>query len=299
MKQALQIVALPGILGGSLVVVYLALVAGRDHFISVSATIVGASLVVLALQRALPAVPEWRWWGPDAGVDVLHTLVSSGGASAAARALLLPAAIAAQGALSPVLGAALWPSAWPLAVQLVLALVLGDLGAYWLHRLSHTWAPLWRLHALHHSSERLYVLSSGRNHPVHTAMTWSIEVLPLVLLGAGPEVLALHATFTAVNGLLQHANIDLRPGPLNWLLSTCDLHRWHHSANALESRTNYGNNLIVWDHVFGTFHLPHGSPARVGLDDVAFPRDYLSHLASPLWLHRWTHSPSARGRDGL
>ena len=58
--------------------------------------------------------------------------------------------------------------------------------------------PLWRLHALHHSSEQLYVLSSGRNHPVHTALTSLLQIVPLALLGAGPEVLALHGAFTGI-----------------------------------------------------------------------------------------------------
>src|SRR5690606_2236565 len=61
-------------------------------------------------------------------------------------------------------------AAQPLALQAVEMLVVGDLLAYWLHRAFHV-RPLWRFHAVHHSSTHLDWLSSVRLHPVNDWLT--------------------------------------------------------------------------------------------------------------------------------
>ena len=97
------------------------------------------------------------------------------------------------------------------------------------------------------------------------------------------------AVWTAVHGMLQHANLDLRHGWLNYVFMTADNHRWHHSTEFAESNTNFGSNIALWDHVFGTFVLrePAG-PESVGLDDVEMPDNVWVHLATPFTLPRWT-----------
>lgn len=259
----------------------------QDGFVVVTGTILLSAILILIMQRLAPAVLEWRHWADDALVDILHMVLSTGGGGEGVRALVFGSVYAIAAGLAGIIGATLWPSQLPVFAQVVLALVIADFFAYWVHRLSHTWEPLWRFHALHHSSERLYTFSSGRNHPLHTALTYFAQMTPLILLGAPNEVLALVSVFTAVHGMLQHANIAFRPGPLNWVLATADLHRWHHSVDFEESRSNYGNNLILWDIVFGTRFLPadRACPDAVGLGVDDFPTDYLGQLASP-WTWR-------------
>ena len=94
--------------------------------------------------------------------------------------------------------------------------------------------------------------------------------------------------FDAVFGMLQHANIDVRLGPLNRIFSMAEPHRWHHSRTLAEANSNYGSNLIVWDLVFGTFFLPSDreAPREIGIADLPrFPTGYLAQLATPF---RWT-----------
>jgi sterol desaturase/sphingolipid hydroxylase (fatty acid hydroxylase superfamily) len=57
-------------------------------------------------------------------------------------------------------------------------------------------------------------------------------------------------------GIFQHANVQLRLGPLNWFFSMAELHRWHHSRTVEEANHNYGQTISVWDWVFGTRYLP-------------------------------------------
>lgn len=258
-----------------------------DGFVLVTGMIFFCSLLTLLMQRIHPAVDAWRHWGPDAGLDLLHMVLSTGGGGELVRAVLYGVLYAGAATLGSLWGDSIWPVHWHWALQLAVALLIADFLPYWLHRASHTWEPLWRLHALHHSSERLYTFSSGRNHPLHTAMTYTAQTAPLVLLGAGGEILALVSVFTAVQGLLQHANIAMKPGALNWILATADLHRWHHSVELEESCRNYGNNFALWDILFGTRFLPEDRPGpeAVGLGRADFPRDYFGQLASP-WTWR-------------
>jgi ornithine lipid hydroxylase len=240
-----------------------------------------AVAVVVLGERFLPFCSEWRESRGDVATDVWHGIVSNLAFPPFIKAMLLLC-------IAPfaTLYSAPWPSRWPLALQLILAALLAELSSYWAHRTAHEHDALWRLHATHHSAERLYWLNAGRDHPFGLAVLFTAEILPLVLLGAGERVLAAYALFTVVLGLFQHANIDLRLGPLNWVFSSAELHRWHHSRDVSEANHNYGSNLIVWDIVFGTRMLPVARPpVAVGIGNMPnFPRNYLGQLLVPF---RW------------
>jgi sterol desaturase/sphingolipid hydroxylase (fatty acid hydroxylase superfamily) len=40
---------------------------------------------------------------------------------------------------------------------------------------------------------------------------------------------------------------------VRWLFVTPNMHKWHHSRDARETDTNYGNIFSFWDRAFGTF----------------------------------------------
>lgn len=176
----------------------------------------------------------------------------------------------------------LWPHAWPVWAQAALMLLAADFLRYWLHRASHRYPPLWRLHAVHHSPDRLYWLNVGRFHPLEKALQMAFDTLPFMLLGVGAEVIALYFVFYAVNGFFQHSNIRLRFGWLNWLVSSAELHRWHHARQPEVSDHNFGNNLIVWDVLFGTRYLPPDRDSDdLGLPNHGYPASFLAQLRTP------------------
>jgi sterol desaturase/sphingolipid hydroxylase (fatty acid hydroxylase superfamily) len=228
--------------------------------------------------------PHRRAWQPD------RTTVANDLAYMTLVQMLLPPGVAMLFVLlliEPLHAAGLttsilWPHAWPVWAQAALMLLTADFLRYWLHRAAHRYPPLWRLHAVHHSPDRLYWLNVGRFHPLEKALQMAFDTLPFMLLGVGAEVIALYFVFYAVNGFFQHSNIRMRFGWLNWLVSSAELHRWHHARKPEESDNNFGNNLIVWDELFGTRYLPPDRDSDdLGLPNQNYPASFLAQLRTP------------------
>jgi len=176
----------------------------------------------------------------------------------------------------------LWPHEWPIGLQAILMILSADFLRYWLHRFAHTNKYLWRLHAVHHSPDKLYWLNVARFHPLEKALQMVFDVLPFMILGVSEYVIALYFVFYAINGFFQHSNIELRFGWLNYIISSPQLHRWHHSKLPQESNMNYGNNFIVWDLLFGSYYLPKDREIEdLGLQVTNYPQDFARQLKAP------------------
>jgi sterol desaturase/sphingolipid hydroxylase (fatty acid hydroxylase superfamily) len=255
-----------------------------------------ASVLILAwLERVYPRYRSWNRSRGDVWVDARHAITIT-----ILPALTLPAStligVTLAGWLSGVFGSNLWPNHWPLAAQLVLVLIVGEFPQYWVHRLQHEHDWLWGFHAVHHSAPRLYWLNATRFHPIDILMNLIPSFILLVALGCDIQVIALFGLAASVHGIFQHANLQLRLGWLNWFFSMAELHRWHHSPVIREANSNYGQQLIVWDIVFGTRFLPadREPPEAVGMLNLdAFPMTYLDQLASPF---RWSAIKAASVR---
>jgi len=175
-----------------------------------------------------------------------------------------------------------WPSQWPIWLQMLTMMFIADFFRYWLHRAMHECEPLWRLHAVHHSVEKMYWLNVGRFHPIDKSLQFVVETMPFILIGVSAEVTSLYFVVYSVKGFFQHSNVDTKLGWLNYIISGPELHRWHHSQKIVESNSNYGNNVIIWDILFGTFFWPKDRTVKkLGLLNEAYPTDFLSLLRNP------------------
>lgn len=235
-------------------------------------------LALAALERARPARRAWRPPFIELRRDLLYMLLVQG---LLPRALMLATVMLLARAGVGLGDAGLWPSHWPYAAQVSILLVAADFLRYWLHRASHVWMPLWRLHEVHHAPGRLYALNVGRFHPLEKVLHFAVDSLPFVLLGATPEVLAGYYLLYAVNGQFQHANVRLRYGWSNYLVGSAETHRWHHVRDEARGQCNFGATLIVWDLLFGTFHLPRRQPRAVGILDSSYPQGFVMQLLRP------------------
>lgn len=175
-----------------------------------------------------------------------------------------------------------WPSSLPFAVQVCLSFVIWEFGLYWNHRWMH--AGGWRFHSLHHKLRRLSWLNSGYGHPIGFFTTSLFSYGMLALSGASAEVLLFNSFLSAAINFLSHANVDMKAGLINYIISAPEVHRWHHVKDTPEAyNKNFGTQLMVWDHVFGTFYLPKGKAAShvIGDDETYMPAGFWAQWLEP------------------
>lgn len=254
----------------------------------VPASLVPAAITVLFLalvvvgERLLPRIgraPEAGEIRADLGFIGLTALVSDPLAHAAIAALAVAlAAWLPEGLLQAV----------PLWAGVVGVLLVGGFGDYWAHRLSHQWGWWWKLHSVHHAPHRMVALNNLRLHPLDLGLKLLFAVTPVLVLGFGPNAIAVAGALKGLNVAFQHADIDLRHGWLNRIVSTNSVHRWHHSARQHEANANYGGVLSVFDVVLGTYKVPpeDREPERMGLfEEKRYPlhQVVLSTVAPWCW----------------
>lgn len=275
-------VGYPLLIAGSCILLFWMMQSGAPPiFASYVAVLIGV-LGVIFHESFNPARDEWRPEARDVFSDGVFLIVVQVGIPAVLK-ILLPAAVITLAGNSAFTTLDFWPHAWPVLAQVGLMLLVAEFFRYWIHRSMHEFNPLWKLHAVHHASDKLYTINVGRFHPLDKAIQFLGDSLPFLLLGVGPDVFAAYFVFYAVNGFYQHSNADVRLGWLNWIVAGPELHRWHHSTVICEGHANYGNNLIIWDACFGTRLLPHKrTVAEVGIGNKKWPRGFLSQIVAPL-----------------
>lgn len=221
--------------------------------------------LLLAVEFLYPARPEWRMTWRSFWRDLKYMAVN-GGTSAALKFGLGWLALDLSRLNTGLV------TGMPVVVEFLAVLLTFEFFQYWYHRLSHeprgpvtTW--LWKLHVAHHLPDRVYLLMHTVGHPLNFVVSLAIVQLPLVTLGARPETLFLLNALMGLQGLVLHFNVDIKAGPLNYLLIGTELHRFHHSAS-LDQAKNFGVLTPFWDMVFGTFRYdPKRLPDALGVVD--------------------------------
>lgn len=245
------------------------------------AVLVGAVAMTL-LERLLPERDAWRGDRGDVKTDLTYMLLVQLALPAGLTLVLALGLLSVFGPFAPH-RLAPWPHAAPIWVQAGLMLLVAEFLRYWLHRAAHKSRILWRLHAVHHSPDKLYWLNVGRFHPMEKGIQFLFDVLPFGVMGVREEVLLTYMVFYAVHGFFQHSNVRVRLGVLNHLVAGPELHRWHHSRDPTESDHNFGNNLILWDTLFRTRFLPADRQVgALGLKDPDYPSGFLGQMVAPL-----------------
>jgi sterol desaturase/sphingolipid hydroxylase (fatty acid hydroxylase superfamily) len=166
-------------------------------------------------------------------------------------------------------------SDWPIGVQLAFFVVTHDLYIYLFHRLQHRVPLLWRIHEAHHSGRQVDWLSGARSHSLEILINQTIEFVPIVLLGAHPDVVFMKLALDSAWGMYIHSNIGARPTWLSRVLVGPELHRWHHATDLID--VNFGTKLAFWDRLFGTAYLPADrKPSGYGLLEAGYPSGFLA-----------------------
>ncbi len=151
----------------------------------------------------------------------------------------------------------------PIWALWIITFISIDLVFYVYHRMSHRIRFLWAIHLSHHSSEEM-------NFAVSFRQAWfgPISKIPffmiLPLLGFDPTIIAVAGVISILWGIVGHTQVIGKLGPLELIFNTPSHHRVHHGSNKQYIDKNYGNLLIIWDRMFGTFE-PEEEEVKFGL----------------------------------
>jgi sterol desaturase/sphingolipid hydroxylase (fatty acid hydroxylase superfamily) len=228
----------------------------------------------VALRRSVLLRPEW---GTDLryfvvnhlglhGVGTLAVLISSG---ALARERRVDGTSMLAGL--------------PLLMQVLLLLVAADLVQYALHRAMHEVPWLWRIHAIHHSSEHMDALAGSRIHIAETLLTRTAVYAAIAALEPRFEAFLGYAAVIAFQGTFIHVNSRLRYGWLEHFVVSPRFHHWHHASDRAAIDTNYAGTFPWIDRLFGTHHLPaeNAWPQRYGVLREVVPPGLLAQQWFP------------------
>ena len=157
-----------------------------------------------------------------------------------------------------------WMLTAPFMVQVLAIMFIFEFGQYWMHRFMHNNTVLWSTHAPHHHVTQLNALKGFIGNPIELFL---IGIGVIALFDFSPT--ALGAAFLANGAIAQYAHANIKSNPPIWFsffFTTIRHHSLHHTALSYEdTRCNYGNSVIFWDRVFGTFK--DGESEVVGQDD--------------------------------
>ncbi|MBI3652440.1 MAG: sterol desaturase family protein [Acidobacteria bacterium] len=136
---------------------------------------------------------------------------------------------------------------------------------YWWHRWRHESDFLWlHFHQIHHSPQRIEVITSFYKHPLEMTVNSIIgSLLVYALLGLDVQAGAMYTMFTALGEFFYHTNVNT-PRWIGYIFQRPEMHRIHHQYD--RHKNNYGD-LVCWDMLFGTYENPQRFTSNCGFDD--------------------------------
>jgi sterol desaturase/sphingolipid hydroxylase (fatty acid hydroxylase superfamily) len=231
----------------------------RDYALVVVILVVVAFVQLLEL--GFERHPGWRINGRELATDIFYVILGFTAITWMTDNLAVGPLRSAKDALGI---ATPWITALPFLVQVVMVMLLFEFGQYWMHRLMHNNALFWSTHAPHHHITQLNAAKGYVGNPIELFLI-SLSVVALFDFSK-VAIFAAASVGTAVS-TFAHANV--RSDPPAWFsffFTTIRHHSLHHTALSYEdTRCNYGNVIILYDRLFGTFR--EGESAVVGQDD--------------------------------
>lgn len=254
------------------------------------------AVALFFLERVRPHEAQWLASDGQEVPDLAHTLLTKIPVQVAVVSLTNFGVVQTFGGRAV---GGFWPAGWPMFLQVALGLVIMEFGLYWAHRVAHEWMWLWPFHAVHHSSRKLWFFNTGRFHFIDTIKSMVFSTPLMVMAGAPGPVFTWVSAITAFIGILTHCNVRMEFGWLNRIFNTPRLHRWHHSMDLREGNKNYGENLMLWDQIFGTYYddATRRPPREIGIKD-AMPRGFLGQLWAPFAWKSYQLREKARDAAG-
>ncbi len=276
LRCAIRWMSYPLVFGGSTAFMIWSLYTGIPSWPIMPLVAAVGLLVIAGLERLQPFREAWLEDHHDTTTDLLHMLINL-------SVIQFTAEILAKLGDAVPTSVRLFPIESPLWLQLVLVATVLDLSLYFMHRISHRVHWLWSFHMIHHSAERLYWMNGERRHPLHAALMAGPGLVVLLASGAPSAVVATWFSILTVHLAFQHSNLDYSLGWLRNVIGVAETHRWHHKREFEDAQVNFGEFLLLWDHLFGTFYdgADKLGDAQVGLQERDYPTGYRAQLFAP------------------
>lgn len=146
----------------------------------------------------------------------------------------------------------------------VIAYFIATFVFYWWHRWRHEHDFLWRgFHQIHHSPQRLEVITSFYKHPGEMILNSIIgSLLVYTFLGLSLEAGVIYTFCTAIGEFFYHTNVRT-PRWIGFFFQRPEMHRIHHRYEV--HKNNYGD-ITWWDMLFGTYENPKEWIHKCGFD---------------------------------
>lgn len=135
----------------------------------------------------------------------------------------------------------------------ILLLVGVDFIFYWVHRWGHEINIMWAAHSPHHSAEEMNFFVALRASVTQRLASF-LFFWPLTLIGFHPAQIYAMAGIHLFIAFLHHTEfVPKLWKPVEFIFTTPSHHRVHHGVNFRYLDKNFGEFLIIWDRVFGSF----------------------------------------------
>ncbi|HQX56080.1 MAG TPA: sterol desaturase family protein [Pyrinomonadaceae bacterium] len=132
-------------------------------------------------------------------------------------------------------------------------LLLGvDFIFYWVHRWGHAINILWAAHSPHHSAEEMNFMVALRASVTQRFSSF-LFFWPLALIGFQPLHIYMMSGIHLFIAFLHHTEFIGKLGWFEKYFTTPSHHRVHHGVNFPYLDKNFGEFLIIWDKIFGSF----------------------------------------------
>lgn len=277
MKQIFQYTIYPFVMLSAAFLIIYGIQSGYNFYWSTLPVITIFGVIILLLERWLPYEKDWVNGKGDWNLDLTYYVINY---SIKLAAQFIFIALAAN-----VQFLTLFPTSLPFWAQVVLSLTIIDFFLFLVHWQSHKYSFLWRLHAIHHSSERLYFLNGEKRHALHQILEGGPGILLCLFIGTPQAVIVTALAILAVNMFMQHTNLDYKSGILKKFFCVAELHRWHHRADYKDAQVNYGAWLTVWDRLFRTAYDKPDMQLNLGAigikEEPNFPKNYWKQFLYP------------------
>lgn len=251
--------------------------AGLDYFVL---TLLISALIFIPMERLFAKYQEQKLLRQGWVTDLKYFMFSHLGIQLLSFFTIIPAQILFNKLINPQWHALV--SGQPLVLQFIEILIIVDFFSYWIHRFMHKVPSLWRIHAVHHSSQHMDWLAASRVHVGELIANRFIGYIPLLFMGFSPAATYAYLVFISFHAIFIHANVRFRFPYFRWVLATPEFHHWHHSSEKEALDKNFAAFLPIYDVIFGTAHLPAHLPTRYGTTaETKVPEGFIGQFKYP------------------